>query len=142
MKKLKKKKNHNFIYKKKTQIKRAHKFHSQKTHHLISIPNSEPTKINKRNIAISIYFFSCSQYLWKVREKELTGKWLCRWCSLEILSSGAGEGVAEVDRSFRERKTTTVASGWCNGDWFETWSMRWWGFGARVAVVATTTIFF
>ena len=43
---------------------------------------------------------------------------------MEILGSGAGEGVAEVDRSFRERKTTTVASGWRNGDWFETWFVR------------------
>ena len=41
-----------------------------------------------------------------------------------MLASGAGEGVAEVDRSLGERETATVAGGWRNGDWFETCSMR------------------
>ena len=41
-----------------------------------------------------------------------------------MLDSEAGKGVAEVDRSLGEGKTATVAGGWRNGDWFETWSMR------------------
>ena len=36
-----------------------------------------------------------------------------------MLSSGSGKGVAGVDRSLEER---TLAGGWRNGGWFETWS--------------------
>ena len=40
------------------------------------------------------------------------------------LGSRASKGIARVDRSLGERKAATVACGWHNGDWFETWSMQ------------------
>ena len=141
MKKLKKKKKSQLYKKTRARLNEPVNLTAKRPTIWFQSLNSEPTK-KKKKFAISIYFFSCSQYLWKVREKELTGKWLCRRCSLEMLASGAGEGVAEVDRSLGERETATVAGGWRNGDWFETCSMRWWGSGARVVAAATTMGFF
>ena len=62
---------------------------------------------------MSIYFLSCSQYVWKVRERELIGKWLGQRCSLDMLGSGAGKGVAGVDRLLGERH-----SGWGLAQWW------------------------
>ena len=74
---------------------------------------------------MSIYFLSCSQYIWKVRERELTGKWLGRRCRLEMLGSGADRGIAGVDRSLGERN-----GGWWVAPW---WRWRW--FGVKVVAV-------
>ena len=41
----------------------------------------------------------------------------------EDARQGASEGVVGVDRSL-EKKVATVACGWRNGDWFETWFVR------------------
>ena len=125
MKKLKKKKKSQLYKKTRPRLKEPINLTAKRPTIWFQSLNSEPTKINKRKIAISIYFFSCSQYLWKVKEKELTGKWLCRRCSLEMLGSGAGEGVAEVDRSLGGRKTATVAKWWLVWDLFHAMMVVW-----------------
>ena len=43
---------------------------------------------------------------------------------MKMLGSRASKGIARVDRSLGERKAATVACGWHNGDWFETWSVQ------------------
>ena len=110
---LKKKKNHNFTKQNKTQIKKAHKSTVKKPTIRFQSLSSKPTLKKKKKFAMSIYFLLCSQYIWKVRERELTRKWLGQWCSLEMLGSGASKGVPGVDKSLGER-----INGW--------WVAQWW----------------
>ena len=58
------------------------------------------------------FIFFCVPNIYEKSERELTGKWLSRQCSLEMLGSEAGEGVAGVDRSLgRERPQWWLVGG-------------------------------